>query len=164
MCIAAEAEADGFAAATQVQARSPWITSPDGEQLVQGTLELVALTLGLRSIDRQGETLDPFLTQQTYAATASTARYHVLFVAAGEPLGQLYFDEQGDIDFADMLSMLCHLTFTVTHADGSPFAEAEHAEVEALIEGDLYYDYSEEELDLTFDRTPDSLSVEVFET
>ncbi len=164
MRITAEAEADGFAAATQVQARSPWITSPDGEQLVQGTLELVAMTVGLRSIDRQGETLDPFLAQQTYAATASTARYHLLFVAAGEPMGQLYLDGPGDIDFADMLNMLCHLTFTVTHADGSPFAEAEHAEVEALIEEDLYYDYSEEEVELAFDRPAHGLSVEVFET
>lgn len=72
--------------------------------------------------------------------------------------GRLLVDDLRSIDFADLLGHgwndleVCGYSAAfVTRTDGLDLSNAEQTQLEQAITDDLRYDYSEEELDISFD-------------
>jgi hypothetical protein len=133
----AQAEADEFAVACEViQAGVDSSQCVEvGRQHVDKTVELVELSPYLD------------LSAQTYDPQDSNARYVVVFGAAG----QLYFDSEGDLDFAELLYCFFHLDLDFSHPNKSLFEPDELAELEGLMRRDFGFDHAEDELSLSFE-------------
>lgn len=133
----AQAEIDEFAVACAVIQAGVGGSQcvEDGRQHVEKTVELLELFPYLD------------LSAQTYEPEDSNARYIVVFGAAG----QLYFDSEGDLDFAELLHCFFHLDLFISHPNKSPFEEDELAELEGMMRRDFGFDHAEDELSLSFE-------------
>jgi len=142
------------------------------ELLLKGTLLIVPMALAYRSMD--GDDIKQFLDMQTYdPARARDATYLLTFDLYGRAYGRIAVDRSlRECDLADMfgaawreLELCGYHGFYITRVDGRELSPEEVAELQELVEKDLYFDYSEDELSVWFDdsRSPFFLYADVSE-
>jgi hypothetical protein len=142
------------------------------ELLLRGTLAMVPMALVYRQMD--GDDIKQFLDMQTYdPARARDATYLLTFDLYGRAYGRIAVDRSlRECDLADMfgaawreLELCGYHGFYITRVDGRELSPEEVAELQELVEKDLYFDYSEDELSVWFDdsRSPFFLYADVSE-
>ncbi len=140
--------------------------------LLKGTLAMVPVCLAYRNMD--GHDLDTFLYRQAYdPARSQNAGYVLTFDLYGQAYGRIAVDaELRECDLADMFGaswMDLHLCgyhgFYITRVDAQELTAEEVATLKELVENDLFFDYTEDELSVWFDdsRSPHYLYVDVSE-
>ena len=128
--------------------------------MLEGTIRLLRMCACYATIDDCGEQFEDFLAMQTYhVAKDTTARYAFTFDIHGLALARVLVEyKDGILDLADLYGSpwndyrvvgFSHLW--VSHLDWSDLTEEEVSELEGVIENDLRFDYSEEELNVWFD-------------
>ena len=126
--------------------------------LLEGTIHFVVMWSAFFSLDHT-ESFARMLRMQTYdAAQATEARYAFTFDLCGRAYARVLVDTKyGNLDLADMneapwneYRVAGYCGFWVSHLDWSPLAQKERRQLEEEIEGDLYYDYSRQELQVDF--------------
>jgi hypothetical protein len=142
------------------------------ELLLRGTLAMVPMALVYRQMN--GDDIKQFLDMQTYdPARARDATYLLTFDLYGRAYGRIAVDRSlRECDLADMfgaawreLELCGYHGFYITRVDGRELSPEEVAELQELVEKDLYFDYSEDELSVWFDdsRSPFFLYADVSE-
>ncbi|MEO8497233.1 MAG: hypothetical protein ABI614_19345, partial [Planctomycetota bacterium] len=130
------------------------------ELLLRGTLAMVPVAIAYRSLD--GDDIETFLDMQTYdPARARDATYLHTFDLCGRAYGRIAVDDElRGCDLADMfgaawteLQVCGYRSFRITRVDGRDLSDEEVATLEDLVEGDLFFDYTEDELQVWFDNS-----------
>ena len=132
---------------------------PDEPLLLQeGTIHFVVMWSAFFSLGRT-ESFARLLKMQTYdPAQATGARYAYTFDLCGKAYARVLVDTKyGNLDLADMneapwneYQRVGYRSFWISHVDWSPLSQDERNQLEEEIEGDLYYDYSRNELQVDF--------------
>jgi len=123
---------------------------------VAATVQRVAMSLAFMSIDGRDDAA-AFLRLQTYDPAKSTARYRYWFE---HDAGWLLVTQKSDLDLADLFSSPPGFQgLRIEHTDGSDFDPGEHDRIVKEIEDDVYFDFSEEELQLDVREHPWGLEV-----
>ena len=126
--------------------------------LLEGTIHFVVMWSAFFSLDRT-ESFARLLRMQTYdPAQATEAHYAFTFDLCGKAYARVLVDTKyGNLDLADMneapwneYRVAGYRGFWVSHLDWSPLTQGEREQLEQEIEGDLYYDYSRQELQVDF--------------
>jgi hypothetical protein len=140
------------------------------ELLLKRTLLMVPMALAYRNMD--GDDSETFLDMQTYdPSRARNACYALTFDLYERAYARILVDESlRECDLADMfgaawmeLEMCGYRGFYISRVDGQELSPEEVVELQRLVEKDLFYDYTEDELSVCFDdsRSPLYLYVEV---
>lgn len=140
------------------------------ELLLKGTLLMVPMALAYRSMD--GDDIETFLDMQTYdPSRARNACYALTFDLYRRAYARMLVDESlRECDLADMfgaawmeLEMCGFHGFYISRVDGQDLSPEEVVELQRLVEEDLFFDYTEDELSVWFDdsRSPLYLYVDV---
>lgn len=126
--------------------------------LLAGTVLLVHACCAYASLD--GRSYADFLDMQAYDPLESDgAKYLFTFDICGKAFGRVVVPaEPGTIDLADLYGHpwdrygVCgYYGFWVSCADRGQLSPEESGRIQAEVEADLRYDYSEDELDFSFD-------------
>jgi hypothetical protein len=125
---------------------------------LEGTIQVVHACLGFMNLD--GQSYAPFLTMQTYDPLQSpSATYAFTFSLFGKAFARVLVARDLKVpDLADLYRnpwyryKLCgYDRFWVTRADGEELSKQDWVRLQRLVTEDLRYDYSEEELDISFE-------------
>jgi hypothetical protein len=135
---------------------------PDGEDPEQAafararrTVELVREMAAGHAFGPDGgpEAVDAFLRKQTYRRETSDARYAVQVSGGDGAPAVIYADAMDDLDIVDLLGSHSYTTLAVALRDpAARLAEFELDEIQQAILDDLYFDYDEEGVSVSFER------------
>lgn len=127
--------------------------------LLEGTIHFVVMWSAYFSLDHR-ESFAPQLQMQTYdPAQATEVRYAFTFDLQGKAYARVLVDAKfRHLDLADMLGVpwreygvAGYSDFWISHLDWSPLTFEERCELEEEVNDDLLFDYSENELDISFE-------------
>jgi len=124
--------------------------------MLKATIHMVVAMTAYYQID--GRPSDRFLSMQTYnPAKSPNAPYMISFDLNGHACGRLLADPELNIDLADLYNHPWHPWRTVgysriwiSHRDWSDLTKREMKTLEKLVNNDLMFDYSEDEIDFWF--------------
>ncbi|MBI2481208.1 MAG: hypothetical protein HYV60_21980 [Planctomycetia bacterium] len=140
------------------------------ELLLKGTLAVVPGAIAYQRMD--GTYSESFLDMQTYdSLDADEACYELTFDLYSRAYARILVDKSlRACDLADMfgaawmeLEMCGYYGFYISRVDGQDLSPEEVVELQTLVEDDLFFDYTEDELSVWFDdsRSPLYLYVDV---
>ena len=129
---------------------------PDEPQLLlDGTIHFVAMWFGFYSLGGDSEGLARLLQMQTYdPAEAIDACYAYTFNLCHKAYARVLLDTKfQNLDLADLFEapwdayrVAGYSEFYISRLDEEPLTDEERAELQDEIKGDLFYDYTEDEL------------------
>ena len=165
-----EAETDGFREFTELLEHLDLSGAP--ESMLEGTVQLVVAAGAYRSMD--GQAVGPFLQLQQYRLAVKDKQYYSLvFDFCGKALGRLVADRNlAEIDFADLFNhpwepyrVAGYHNVWISRVDGEPIDDDEAENLGQLVREDLYYDFDEEDIQLTVSLSDsgNAVIIEVFD-
>ncbi len=128
------------------------------QTLLEGTELLLAAVMAYRTFD--GQESDEFLRQQRYRLSGvGLPCYCLTFQLGTRGVGRVLTDEKfTGIDFADLYGhpwdqykAVGYGLVWISRLDGNPISATELEVMDQRIMGDLFFDYSEDELDVSLD-------------
>ncbi len=143
----------------------------NAQEMLEGTVDFVTACAGFASMD--GVDIGALLADQRYDDQASAATYSLTFDLFGRSSARLLVrPEMKSIDLADLyeypwerLRLAGYGDFWVSRLDGRDLSIEEIEELDRVVSGDIWFDYSEDEVSIIFD--PDTyagaLSITVYE-
>jgi hypothetical protein len=163
----AAAMADGYAMLTaHLERLSPQdylgrpVQSDEAESMVEATVCVVRMCFGYATIDNQADAMREFLSMQRYAPADETdADYVLTFDLCGKAFARVLVPASLDgVDLADIYGSpwssyevvgFNHLW--ITRPDWRDLTANEVDQLENLVANDLFFDYSDEEIEVQFD-------------
>ena len=138
--------------------------SNDPKLMLEGTIEVVRACLAYATLDHQP--IEQFLKMQCYnpaEADAKGASYVLTFDLHGAATARIFVDaESKKIDLADIYGhpwdpfrRVGYSRVWITHLYWSQLSKEELTSLETAVVNDLYFDYTDEELNVSFQRWPD---------
>lgn len=127
--------------------------------LLEGTIHFVVMWSAFYSLGNP-RSFARLLKMQTYdPAEACGARYAFTFDLCGKAFARALVDTKyATLDLADMneapwdeYRVAGYSGFDISHLDWSPLTDEERSELEEEVTNDLRFDYSEDELDISFE-------------
>ena len=143
----------------------------DAQEMLEGTVDFVTACAAFAIMD--GVAISAFLDDQHYDGQASAATYALTFDVCGCSSARLLVaPEMKSIDLADLyeypwnrLERAGYHDFWVARLDGENLSMEEIDALERVVSGDIWFDYSEDEVSIIFD--PDTytgaLAITVYE-
>lgn len=128
------------------------------ERLLEGTIRLVQVWAAYKDLD--SDDFATLLDMQTYdARQASDARYACTFDLHRAAYARVVVETKvGCLDLADLYGhpwrdyrAVGFRRLWISHPDWSPLTSDERQQLQQEVSDDLYFDYTEEELDVWFD-------------
>jgi len=170
-----DAESDGFSSLERFIGRltdNEVVVSGMAEELVEGTVHVVRASCAYWEIDGQSERAVRFLKSQTYPQSNSSGNgYNLTFDIHSRALAKLVVPEGPiltDLDLADLYAFpwdayerVGFNRLYITRMDWGELTSRELQDLEAEVEEDIRYDYSEEELDLWFEPSLEGIRLDV---
>lgn len=170
-----DAESDGFASLERFigQLTDNELVVPGmAEELVEGTVHVVRASCAYFEMDGQVERAGRLLKSQTYPeSTPSGTGYNLTFDIHSRALARLVVPEGpilADLDLADLYAFpwdeyerVGFSRLYITRMDWAELTSLELQDLEAEVEEDIRYDYSEEELDLWFEPALEGIRLDV---
>ena len=167
---ASEAETDSLREFTELLQHLDLAGTP--ESMLAGTAQLVAAAAAYRDMD--GQSVAAFLHLQQYQpSTADGQHYSLVFDFCGKSMGRLIADRNlTEIDFADLFNhpwepyrVVGYHRVWISRLDGESIDDDEAETLDQLVREDLFYDFDEEDIQLTISLsdTGNSVAIEVFE-
>ena len=141
------------------------------QEMLEGTIDFVTACAAFASMN--GVEIGALLADQRYDGQASAATYALTFDLFGRSSARLLVrPEMASIDLADLyehpwerLRMAGYGDFWVSRLDGEDLSMEEIEELDRVVSGDIWFDYSEDEVSIIFD--PDTytgaLAITVYE-
>ncbi|MFC1910485.1 hypothetical protein ACFLXC_04270 [Chloroflexota bacterium] len=138
--------------------------------MLDGTILAIQATLAYTRMEGRVIPLDQFMNMQRYnPANAPDARYVFTFNLCDKAYARILADEELILpDLADLYGhpwyiykRVGYCSFWITHPDWSPLSDEERGTLEKNVTDDLFYDYSEDEVDFLCDVSPDETALYV---
>lgn len=133
--------------------------------MLDGTVLAIQAILANTLMDVRDIQLDHFLNMQKYnTANVTDVRYIFTFDLYSKAYARVLVDEKlTSLDLADLYNhpwdkykRVGYCCFWITHPDWSPLTSAEIERLEEAVTEDLFFDYSEDELQVWFDAGEDN--------
>ncbi len=129
----------------------------DAQEMLEGTVDFVIACAALASTG--GVEIGALLADQRYDGQASSATYALTFDLFGRSSARLLVrPEMKSIDLADLyeypwerLRKAGYGDFWVSRVDGEDLSMEEIEELDRVVSGDIWLDYSEDEISIIFD-------------
>jgi len=133
-------------------------------RMLEGTIKLVKMCASYCELDNQVNEFEDFLTIQTYQPLKTVeAKYAYTFDIHGMAYARVYVPSTiSPVDLADLYGSPWHEyevvgfgSLWISRPDWSPLSKDEVLEIEKAVSDDIYFDYSEEELNFWCDSSSD---------
>jgi len=129
------------------------------EKLVEGTILCVNVAGAYSS--NEGRTIKEFLSQQSYRPTLDPNSYYSFtFNLRGHTFARVISPlKDKTLDLADLyghpwkkFKMCGYSEIRIARLDDTPLSEAEYDQIEKTITDDIFFDFTEDEVYIAFDR------------
>jgi hypothetical protein len=129
------------------------------EKLVEGTI--LCVNVGGAYSENEGQTIKEFLSQQSYRPTLDPNSYYSFTLnLRGHTFARIITPlKDKTLDLADLyghpwnqFKMCGYSEIRIARLDDTPLSEAEYDQIEKTITDDIFFDFTDDEVIIAFDR------------